>query len=80
VLASLTSVCPLHRLTDARPLHPRCPAEPSSGPCCRPRPSTGAAARDDGAATDETATDEAPWAEEEAGRSSANGGTELSKE
>ena len=51
------------------------PAEPSSGPCRRPSPTTRAAARDDGAATDE-----APWAEEEADRSSATGSIGLSTE
>ena len=44
------------------------PADSSPGPCRRPRPSTRAEARNDGAAADE-----APWAEEEAGRSSAYG-------
>ena len=44
------------------------PADSSSGPCRRPRPSTRAEARNAGATADEP-----PWAEEEAGRSSAYG-------
>ena len=62
-------------LPSAHPSHPRCPAEPLTCPCCCPPPSTETAARKDGATTNE-----APWAEEEVGRSSATGVTGLSTE
>ena len=48
----VASVCLCCRQTDPRSPHPRYPTELSSDPHHCPRPSTGAAARDNGAATD----------------------------